>query len=155
MMSKKFFSPEFINRLDEIVVFKPLPKEIIVKIVDKMIGEINKDLSQNNIVIVISEKVKEFLAEKGFDFKMGARPLRKTIRKYIEDVVSQKIVEEKMDISNISKGNKILKINCYDVENDSIKIKLKISNLPKNKEKKTPSKKPKQNIKIFTDITHN
>jgi len=152
---KKFFSPEFINRLDEIVVFKPLPKEIIVKIVDKMIGEINKDLSQNNIVIVISEKVKEFLAEKGFDFKMGARPLRKTIRKYIEDVVSQKIVEEKMDISNISKGNKILKINCYDVENDSIKIKLKISNLPKNKEKKTPSKKPKQNIKIFTDITHN
>ena len=148
---KRYFSPEFLNRLDEVVIFKPLYKDVIKRIVDKMIGEINRDLVHNNITISISDKVREFLAEKGFDPKMGARPLRKTIRKYIEDVVSQRIVEEKIDISNLGKDNKILKVMCYNVENDSVKMRLKVLSLSK---KQTESKTKNKDIKVF-NITHN
>lgn len=134
---KKYFSPEFLNRLDEIVVFRPLSKEIVKDIVSKMIKEINADLQINNISISITDEVKEFLAEKGFDPKMGARPLRKTIRKYIEDKVAQKIIEEGIDISSIAKENKKVIVFCDKVENDEVNVKIEISDTSKQDKKNT------------------
>lgn len=151
---KKYFSPEFLNRLDEVVIFKPLSKEIVKDIVAKMINEINKELAINNISISISDKVKEFIAEKGFDPKMGARPLRKTIRKYIEDVVAQKIIEKGIDISEIAKQNKKIEALCEDIENDKVKIEIKITNQTpiKHRKKKKHSKKS-QKSKTDIDIS--
>ncbi|MCS7298403.1 MAG: ATP-dependent Clp protease ATP-binding subunit [Spirochaetia bacterium] len=134
---KKYFSPEFLNRLDEIVVFRPLSKEIVKDIVSKMINEINTDLQINNISISITDEVKEFLAEKGFDPKMGARPLRKTIRKYIEDKVAQKIIEKGIDISLIAKENKKVIAFCDKVENDEVNIKIEISDISNQDKKRT------------------
>lgn len=146
---RKYFSPEFLNRLDEIVVFRPLSKDIVKDIVSKMINEINTDLQINNISISISDEVKEFLAEKGFDPKMGARPLRKTIRKYIEDAVAQKIIEKGIDISSIAKENKKVNVVCDKVENDEVKIRIEItdiSNQDKKKMKKLNDKRKKDEV---------
>ncbi|MFN4244534.1 MAG: ATP-dependent Clp protease ATP-binding subunit [Brevinematia bacterium] len=145
---KKYFSPEFLNRLDEVVVFKPLSKEVVKDIVDKMIREINRDLEINNISISINEIVKEFLAEKGFDPKMGARPLRKTIRKYIEDVVTQKIIEKGIDISSIAKENKKIKVICNEIEEDKVKVEIKIETKENTKNKSKENNKMK-NRKIM------
>ncbi len=123
---KKYFNPEFLNRLDEIVVFKPLSRDIVKDIVQKMINEINRELEMNRISISVSDKVKEFIAEKGFDLKMGARPLRKTIRKYIEDVITQKIVEKGIDISLLAKENKKINVICDELEGDKVKVEIKI-----------------------------
>lgn len=152
---KKYFSPEFLNRLDEIVVFKPLSKEVVKDIVTKMIREINRDLVINNIMISISDEVKEFLAEKGFDPKMGARPLRKTIRKYIEDVVAQRIVEEGIDISSLAKEGKAILAECDSVDGDGVRINIKI--VPQSvsldtKQSKTDKQKHKKEEKGKDEI---
>ncbi|MEN2998560.1 MAG: ATP-dependent Clp protease ATP-binding subunit [Brevinematia bacterium] len=141
---KKYFSPEFLNRLDEIVVFKPLSKEIVKDIVTKMINEINRDLAINSISIRISDDVREFIAEKGFDPKMGARPLRKTIRKYIEDVVAQKIIEKGIDISAISKENKKIQAICKGVEGENLEIEIKIVSQEEEETQKAKSFKSRK-----------
>ncbi|MGC8964816.1 MAG: ATP-dependent Clp protease ATP-binding subunit [Brevinematia bacterium] len=146
---KKYFSPEFLNRLDEIVVFKPLSKNVVKGIVDKMIKEINRDLTLNNITITITDEVKEFIAEKGFDPKMGARPLRKTIRKYIEDVIAQRIVEKGIDISNVAKENKKIVVVCDSVKDGNIVIEVEVKkeedDIVKSKGKKVKKGEGKKN----------
>ncbi len=151
---RKYFSPEFLNRLDEIVVFKPLSKEIVKDIVIKMINEINRDLEINNISIVVNDKVVDFIAEKGFDPKMGARPLRKTIRRYIEDVVAQKIIEKGIDIASIAKENKKIIANCNDVDNDKVIVEVEVKSQDKQKETTKHKKQTKpKNTKDIINLT--
>ena len=88
-----FFSPEFMNRFDGIIEFKALSKENLLQIVDLMLDDVNKRLSSNNIHLDVTDKVREKLVDLGYDPKMGARPLRRTIQDYIEDAITDYYLE--------------------------------------------------------------
>lgn len=88
-----FFSPEFMNRFDGIIEFKALSKENLLQIVDLMLDDVNQRLSSNNIHLDVTDKVKEKLVDLGYDPKMGARPLRRTIQDYIEDAITDYYLE--------------------------------------------------------------
>ncbi|HIP91878.1 MAG TPA: AAA family ATPase [Thermotoga sp.] len=89
---KKFFRPEFINRIDSIVIFKPLSMEHVKKIVDIMIKRLEERLKDRKIELELSERAKEYLARKGYDPAFGARPLRRIIEKEIETPLAMKII---------------------------------------------------------------
>jgi ATP-dependent Clp protease ATP-binding subunit ClpB len=86
------FKPEFLNRIDEIIIFKPLSKEVIFKIIDLQIELLKKRLQEKKIDLVIKNQAQELLAEKGFDPVYGARPLKRTIQKEIENPLALKIL---------------------------------------------------------------
>lgn len=88
-----FFSPEFMNRFDGIIEFKALSKDNLLQIVELMLTDVNKRLSCNNIHLDVTDKVKEKLVDLGYDPKMGARPLRRTIQDYIEDAITDYYLE--------------------------------------------------------------
>ncbi len=90
---KDTFRPEFLNRVDEIVVFKQLSNEELVKIVDLMLNDTRKALIDKDITLEISIEAKKFLLEKGTDIKYGARPLRRAIQRYLEDELSDMILK--------------------------------------------------------------
>ena len=89
---KKHFRPEFLNRIDEIVVFKQLNQDEIVKMVDLLISRVDKNLAAQDMGIELTENAKNLLAVRGFDPVLGARPLRRTIQREIEDILSEKIL---------------------------------------------------------------
>ena len=89
---KKHFRPEFLNRIDEIVVFKQLTREQIVQMVDLLTARVAKMLREKDMGLEITEKAKNLLAKRGFDPVLGARPLRRTIQREIEDALSEKIL---------------------------------------------------------------
>jgi ATP-dependent Clp protease ATP-binding subunit ClpC len=86
---KETFRPEFMNRVDEVVIFTELSREELRQIVDLMIKEVISEAKDKNITINISDEVKEFLLNEGYDIKYGARPLRRTIQRYIEDEMAE------------------------------------------------------------------
>ena len=100
---KEFFKPEFLNRIDEIIIFKPLSKEVIYKIVDLQLEKVKKRLSEKYIQVDFSPATKELLVEKGFDEVFGARPLQRAIQKYILNPLAQQIIANK-----IKSGQKIM-----------------------------------------------
>jgi ATP-dependent Clp protease ATP-binding subunit ClpC len=89
---KKTFNPEFLNRIDEIVVFHTLSKEHLVKIVDILIDEVNHRLTQKGFQIELDEDVKKWLIEEGYQPLYGARPMRRCVQKYIEDPLSEELL---------------------------------------------------------------
>jgi ATP-dependent Clp protease ATP-binding subunit ClpC len=89
---KRVFNPEFLNRLDESIVFKSLTREDILRIVDIMIERLNDRMVDRGIVIHLHQDAKEFLVEQGYDSEYGARPMRRAIQKYIEDPLSVQII---------------------------------------------------------------
>jgi len=99
---KKTFRPEFINRVDELIVFHPLTRENINDIAALMLDEVAKRLKNTNITLTVDDQVKEFLAEKGYDKVYGARPLRRTIQNMVEDRLAEEILEGK-----ISEGDSV------------------------------------------------
>ncbi|MGV3051227.1 AAA family ATPase [Streptococcus hyovaginalis] len=88
-----FFSPEFMNRFDGIIEFKALEKENLLHIVDLMLEDVNKRLAMNGLHLEVTDKVKEKLVDLGYDPKMGARPLRRTIQEHIEDAITDFYLE--------------------------------------------------------------
>ncbi|MGI6427597.1 MAG: AAA family ATPase [Natronincolaceae bacterium] len=92
---KEIFRPEFLNRVDETIVFTELSKEELRQIVDLMLKEVIHDVKEKNMSITISEKVKDFILEKGYDEKYGARPLRRTIQRYIEDEIAEEYIRKR------------------------------------------------------------
>ena len=86
---REIFRPEFLNRLDEVIVFTELNKEELKQIIELMLKEIIQDVKDKGMTIEITDTAKEFILEKGYDSKYGARPLRRTIQKYIEDELSE------------------------------------------------------------------
>lgn len=101
---KRLFKPEFINRIDEIIVFHPLNKENIKEIAGIMMRTIIKRTKEQlGTILSIDESAKDYLAEKGYDEKYGARPLRRTIQSRIEDKLSEEILE-----GNIKRGDEVL-----------------------------------------------
>ncbi|HBC7265809.1 TPA: ATP-dependent Clp protease ATP-binding subunit [Corynebacterium striatum] len=89
---KKHFRPEFLNRIDEIVVFHQLTQEQIVEMVELLIGRVEKQLAERDMGIELTQKAKDLLAKRGFDPVLGARPLRRTIQREIEDQLSERIL---------------------------------------------------------------
>ena len=112
---KEKFRPEFINRIDEIVIFDYLGPEEIKQIVDLELKKVQKRLEKKDIKISVSEKAKQLLAEKGFDPSLGARPLKRIIQKLILDPMAFKIV-----VGEIKDGDKIQ----IEAENKEIVLKL-------------------------------
>ena len=114
---KKEFRPEFINRIDEIIVFHKLTQNELSKIVDIMLGQIKERISEKNIKIEIDKKAKELIIEKGTDTKYGARPLKRAIQSVLEDKLAEAILD-----GNLKAGD-TAKITAKDEE---IQIKVKI-----------------------------
>tara|TARA_B100001059_G_scaffold42636_1_gene34394 strand:+ start:163 stop:2745 length:2583 start_codon:yes stop_codon:yes gene_type:complete len=115
---KKTFSPEFLNRIDDIVVFNNLEKNDIRKIVDIELVHLVKRVKQLGYEIEISESAKDFLSEKGYDSKYGARPLNRAIQKHLEDLLAENVVN-----NSIKEGDKI----TIDKNRDDDSLNLKLS----------------------------
>ena len=105
---KKHFRPEFLNRIDDIVVFHQLTQSQIVEMVDLLLGRLRKALSDKDMALEVSDKAKDLLAKRGFDPVLGARPLRRTIQREIEDHLSEEIL-----FGNVASGE----IVTVDVDN--------------------------------------
>jgi ATP-dependent Clp protease ATP-binding subunit ClpC len=92
---KRSFRPEFLNRIDGVVVFHPLNKENIRSIVDLMLKQVNKELEEKGIKLIVTDPAKDFLGKKGYDEVFGARPLRRVIQSMVEDKLSEDILRAK------------------------------------------------------------
>jgi ATP-dependent Clp protease ATP-binding subunit ClpC len=103
---KQLFNPEFINRLDDTIVFRSLERTDIEQILDMLIDRVNKRVHDKNIRLELTSEAKKFLVEKGYDPEYGARPLRRTIQKYVEDPLSTLIIE-----GNVPEGRVIVEID--------------------------------------------
>ncbi|MDR3628257.1 MAG: ATP-dependent Clp protease ATP-binding subunit [Ignavibacteriaceae bacterium] len=108
---RKLFNPEFLNRVDETIVFRNLEKEDILKIIDIELKEIYKNIHENKMLLALDASAKDFLAEKGFDAKYGARPLRRAIQKYVEDPLAEEILR-----GTFKDGSKILAKHFENLE---------------------------------------
>jgi len=122
---KKAFAPEFLNRIDDVVVFNNLEKEDINKIIDIELSKLLERISKLGYSLKLSKKAKNFIAEKGFDKQYGARPLKRAIQKYIEDTLAEEIIK-----SNINEGDLI----NFELSKDDTKLEIKITSAKKEKE---------------------
>jgi ATP-dependent Clp protease ATP-binding subunit ClpC len=100
---KRLFNPEFLNRIDEAIVFRSLDKEDIKKIILIEMKDLIKNLNANKMEIELEQSAQDFIAEKGFDPKFGARPLKRAIQKYVEDPLAEELL-----MNTIREGDKIL-----------------------------------------------
>ena len=112
---KRTFSPEFLNRIDDVVIFNSLTKEHIFEIIDILMKGVFKRLSTMGFTLEITDKAKEFIAEKGYDVQFGARPLHRAIQKYLEDALAEEILG-----LNVKQGD--ILIAGLDEENQKIKF---------------------------------
>ena len=112
---KQVFRPEFLNRIDEIIVFDHLTKEELLQIVDLMLKDTSNALKERNISLNVSNSAKEFILAKGTNLKYGARPLRRAIQRYVEDEISEMILR-----TEVTDGQTL----NVDMENDELKIKV-------------------------------
>jgi ATP-dependent Clp protease ATP-binding subunit ClpA len=110
---KKFFAPEFRNRLDGTITFAKLTKEVMMKIVGKFLVELKDMVKDKNIVITVTDDALDYLVEKGFDPKMGARPLQRVIDKDIKRPLSRQIL-----FGDLKNGGKV----NIDFRDDEIKL---------------------------------
>ena len=122
---KKAFAPEFLNRIDDVVVFNNLEKEDIDIIIDIELSKLLERISELGYTLKLSKKAKSFIAEKGFDKQYGARPLKRAIQKYVEDALAEEIIK-----SNVHEGDTI----TLDISKDDSKLEIKITSPKKAKE---------------------
>lgn len=125
---KKTFRPEFLNRVDDIIVFHPLNEENIRSIVGIMLEVLMKRLGQNSITLEISDEAKGFLARKGFDPTFGARPLRRSIQSMIEDKLAEEMLEGKVKAGDIvsvelSEDKLDFKVKEKEIKQKAIEVK--------------------------------
>jgi len=114
---KKAFAPEFLNRIDDVVIFNSLSKEDIHKIIDIELGKLYKRINSLGYEVKLSDTAKDFIADKGFDDKFGARPLKRAIQKYVEDPMAEEIIN-----SNLEEGDTIHIGKKKDAEEINIRI---------------------------------
>ncbi len=136
---KRVFNPEFLNRIDDVIVFHPLEKEHIYEIVNLMASELFARATEIGINVDLKESAKRFLVKKGFDPKFGARPLRRAIQKYVEDPMAEAILGHDLDESDM------LEIT-YDTKNDKGELSFKKKRKTTRTRKKT-TKKPRESAK--------
>jgi ATP-dependent Clp protease ATP-binding subunit ClpC len=132
---KKTFSPEFLNRLDDVIIFNSLKREDIHKIIDISLNKLLSRIEAMGYKVKLSEKAKDFLAEKGYDPQYGARPLNRAIQKYLEDEVAEEILK-----GDINEGDTLMA--DYDGKSEKLTIKIKkkrVSKKKKEEDKNSPS----------------
>jgi ATP-dependent Clp protease ATP-binding subunit ClpC len=122
---KKAFAPEFLNRIDDVVVFNSLGKEEIFKIIDIELKSLFGRISDLGYQIQLTDAAKEFIAEKGYDSNFGARPLKRAIQKYLEDPIAEEILK-----GDLHEGDTL------EIDVDAETKELKILDKPKNRKKK-------------------
>lgn len=120
---KKSFAPEFLNRVDDIVIFENLEKEDIFKIIDIELARLYERTESLGYKVILSEKAKEYIADKGWDSAYGARPLKRAIQKYLEDPLAEEIIKSK-----IEEGDEIY----VDYDSDTEEIIVNASKLQKS-----------------------
>ena len=130
---KQAFAPEFLNRIDDVVIFNQLSREDIHKIIDIELVGLYKRISDLGYVVKISDKAKDFIADKGYDLQFGARPLKRAIQKYLEDSMAEVIIK-----SELKEGDTIMV--SYNEEKEEIFIEVNPKKAVKGKPKK--SKEP-------------
>ncbi|MCL4149158.1 UNVERIFIED_CONTAM: hypothetical protein GTU68_031971 [Idotea baltica] len=113
---KKVFRPEFLNRIDEVIIFNELDQEHIMRIIDLQLKDVFARIEEKGYDIVLSDKAKSYIAEKGFDKQFGARPLQRALQKYLEDPIADEILEGK------TKSGDVLAVD-YDDKKDQIIVK--------------------------------
>jgi ATP-dependent Clp protease ATP-binding subunit ClpB len=118
---KGYFRPEFLNRLDDIVIFEQLEFDAIVKIVDLLFAKIAQKVATKGITISLTQEAKEFIAKEGFDPVYGARPLQRALYEIVEDTLAQLILEDKIKeqdiVEFVVKDNNIaVKVNSQEIE---------------------------------------
>ena len=114
---KKAFAPEFLNRIDDVIVFNPLEKEHIDLIIEIELKKLLERISELGYTLTLSDKAKAFIASKGFDKQFGARPLKRAIQKYVEDALAEEIITSK-----IGSGDEIF----MDIEDDAQELTVEI-----------------------------
>ncbi len=138
---KKRFRPEFLNRIDEIIIFHPLAEEEIKRIVDLLIKKLNKRLEERGIKVKLTEEAKSELAKRGYVPEFGARPLRRTIQREIETPLSVKILE-----GSVKEGDTV--VVDYDKEKGEFTFKVEKEELPPKEAKiKTEGEEEKEEKK--------
>lgn len=100
---KRTFKPEFLNRIDDIIVFRQLVKEDLQHIIEIEIGFVAERLKEQNVTLVVSQEAKDLLIEKGFDPVFGARPLKRTIQRFMEDPLASEIIAKKFKEGQVVK----------------------------------------------------
>ena len=120
------FAPEFLNRIDDVVVFNALEKEDIDKIIDIEMDKLYLRIKDLGYTLILSEKAKDYIAEKGFDKQFGARPLKRAIQKYVEDALAEEIITSK-----IHEGDEIFME--LDDEKQELVITIKKTEIPAEK----------------------
>ncbi|MDK2945161.1 MAG: ATP-dependent Clp protease ATP-binding subunit ClpC, partial [Mesotoga sp.] len=108
---KRTFRPEFLNRLDEVVVFHQLTKDQIKTIIDILMNDMRKRLNEKHLKLILSEAAQEFLVEEGFNPVYGARPLKRAIQKYVEDPLSEELLRGRFqdgDLITAEVNNRVL-----------------------------------------------
>jgi len=113
---KKAFRPEFLNRIDEMIVFHSLEKEHLKEIVAMMANSLTKRLKEQDISLELTDSALEKIAEEGYDPQYGARPLRRSLQKQVEDRLSEELLK-----GNVEKGNQVI----IDYVNDEFVVKKK------------------------------
>jgi ATP-dependent Clp protease ATP-binding subunit ClpC len=127
---KKSFAPEFLNRIDDVIIFNALEKEDIHSIIDIEMNKLLHRIADLGYTLNISDKAKDFIADKGFDKKYGARPLKRAIQKYVEDVLAEEIVNSKL-----TEGDTI----TMDLDEEKSELFVKIRKGSKKEESRTES----------------
>ncbi|MEO6894211.1 MAG: ATP-dependent Clp protease ATP-binding subunit, partial [Ginsengibacter sp.] len=123
---KRTFSPEFLNRIDDVVIFNSLSEENIFEIIDILMKGVTKRLTNLGLKLELSEEAKKFISEKGYDSQFGARPLHRAIQKYLEDPLAEEILN-----MHVKSGDVL--IASLDKENGKIVFQVKESPAPKKK----------------------
>ncbi len=125
---KRTFSPEFLNRIDDIVIFNSLTRDDIFEIIDILMKGVHKRLTALGFELQLTSEAKDFIAEKGYDSQFGARPLHRAIQKYLEDPLAEEILN-----MNVKAGDMLI----ADLDKATEKITFKLEH-----------KKPEENVKI-------
>ena len=123
---KKTFSPEFLNRLDDVIIFNSLEREHIHKIIDITLGKLFKRITDLGYNVELTDKAKDFLSDKGYDPQFGARPLNRAIQKYLEDPVAEEILKGDIEEGDILQAD-------YDGTSEQLTITLKKKKVKKEK----------------------
>jgi ATP-dependent Clp protease ATP-binding subunit ClpC len=123
---KRTFSPEFLNRIDDVVIFNQLTEENIFSIIDILMKGVTKRLDNLGLTLELTPEAKQFISEKGYDSQFGARPLHRAIQKYLEDPLAEEILN-----MNIKNGDVL--IASLDKENSKITFEVRDNNLKKEK----------------------
>ena len=110
LIARGIFAPEFVNRFDEVVLFKPLSEKDLISVIDLIVAGINKTLDAQKVQVELNAEAKQWLVSKGYDSKLGARPMRRMAQRYVENIIAKRLLEKQ------AQAGEIIQLNVGDFE---------------------------------------